>query len=1063
MGYAYDVFEAVWYPYVNRDDYVFHRLPDDTYEFIQLACHSWSYGHHFTDGGYAYSNDIRNAPPRALFYNLFACGALRFTDYNCLGNAYILNTNTPSLTVIGSTKSGSMLNFRDFYEPIGNGYSIGEAFRMWFEDRYPYSDDPSGYNEVSWYYGMTILGDPTLVPQTPTENTLHDFITIYNDGEYDLIVSDITIHYKVGEPTGWLDVNPKSFTVKASEPRSVTVTIDVSGLTKGVYHGWLHIHSNDPDENPYNVTVTLQVVGDDVGIVSISPIGTQPRGIYNINATVKNCGVYNQTSVTINCSIYETVFAESFETYPYVPPYGWATVNNAGEWRDSLYGSAHSGDHWAYAWGAGGTPDCWLITPQITLPTNATLSFWYRAEDSSYPVAFEVAISTSSDQTDITQFVTIWDSGMINNAEYQEQLINLSSYAGQNVYIAFHHYDAANGWWGLCIDDIIFLPYNLIYYDEKVIAINAGEEKYVEFSAWNASTESYYIINVSAELSGDERPSNNYREEIIAINDINDTGVTHINSPTSMQSVGLYTVNATVRNYGNIEQTNVVTNCSIYWLNQQIAFFDDVESGLDGWWTYDGTGAGDLWHITTTRYHSSSHSWYCGNETTGSYNNNMYNYLVSPSIDLSNAVAATLSFWMYMHIEDHVDYLYLWIYDGSNFVLVEQWTGYESWTKISVDLSQFAGKKIWLYYIFYSDGYNTWSGVWLDDIEVKKYVVGNLTYYDEQIIVSISPGEEKYVEFSAWNASTGFYLINVTTKLLGDEDPANDYKTAIVHIMPTMVYVDDDYNASTPGWQLDHFDSIQDGIDNVYYSGVVYVLNGTYYENVKINRAVNIIGENKTTTILDGSWKGYAFEITADGVSIYNLTMQNCWGVVVQQSNNIHVYSNVIHTGVQCYNSQNIRIENNSIDSYIYIWHSRCSIKNNSFSYYGGIEINGYYLEDFIQDIENNDILGKPIYYFLNQTGITVDGWTVGEIILVNCDNLEIKNLDISYAHIGIEIIFSNDISINNNALYYNSYGLMLHSSSSIIIEKRYGFRVYRISATLNSLYSRSNGIIGHD
>jgi len=164
MGYGYDTYEAIWYPNVNRDDYINNRLPDG-YEFIQLACHSWSGGHSFTIGGWASSDDIRSAPPMALFYNLFCCGALRFTDYNCVGNAYILNTRSPSLAVVGSTKSGSMLNFRDFYELIGQNYSFGEAFRTWFEKQYPYFDDPDGYNEVSWYYGMTILGDPTLIPK----------------------------------------------------------------------------------------------------------------------------------------------------------------------------------------------------------------------------------------------------------------------------------------------------------------------------------------------------------------------------------------------------------------------------------------------------------------------------------------------------------------------------------------------------------------------------------------------------------------------------------------------------------------------------------------------------------------------------------------------------------------------------------------------------------------------------------------------------------------------------------------------------------------------------------
>jgi hypothetical protein len=162
LGYAYEDYEAIWYPNVNRNDYVNNRVPS-TYEFIQLSCHSSSQGHYFADGGWASNDEIRDAPPNALFYNLFCCSSLRFTDYNCLGYAYILDTDTPALTVVGSAKTGSMLDFRYFYEPIGNGDSFGTAFRKWFEYEYPYSDDPSGYNDISWFYGMVILGDPTII------------------------------------------------------------------------------------------------------------------------------------------------------------------------------------------------------------------------------------------------------------------------------------------------------------------------------------------------------------------------------------------------------------------------------------------------------------------------------------------------------------------------------------------------------------------------------------------------------------------------------------------------------------------------------------------------------------------------------------------------------------------------------------------------------------------------------------------------------------------------------------------------------------------------------------
>jgi hypothetical protein len=188
IQYAYEDYEAVWYPDVDRDDYVLNRIPN-TYEFIQLSCHSSSQGHSFAQGGWASNDEIREAPPNALFFNLFCCSSLRFTDYNCLGYSYILDTDTPSLTVVGSAKTGSMLDFRYFYEPIGDGLSFGTAFRKWFEYEYPYSE-----SDISWFYGMTILGDPTLIlknqPPHGTNFTGPDFGIIGQQYEFCIEVID---------------------------------------------------------------------------------------------------------------------------------------------------------------------------------------------------------------------------------------------------------------------------------------------------------------------------------------------------------------------------------------------------------------------------------------------------------------------------------------------------------------------------------------------------------------------------------------------------------------------------------------------------------------------------------------------------------------------------------------------------------------------------------------------------------------------------------------------------------------------------------------------------------
>ncbi|MFQ6106484.1 MAG: CARDB domain-containing protein [Thermoplasmata archaeon] len=76
------------------------------------------------------------------------------------------------------------------------------------------------------------------------------------------------------------------------------------------------------------------------------------------------------------------------------------------------------------------------------------------------------------------------------------------------------------------------------------------------------------------------------------------------------------------------------------------AWFDDVESGVNGWTHYwiSGTSIPDDWSISSVRWHSASNSWYSGGEVAN-WVNGGDTALQSPTIDLTNATASYLNFW----------------------------------------------------------------------------------------------------------------------------------------------------------------------------------------------------------------------------------------------------------------------------------------------------------------------------------------------------------------------------------------------------------------------------------
>lgn len=140
----------------------------ENYEWIAVHAHSWPGGHGFKynngqSWSWIYAYEIPTIDPLALFYNLFACSNARYVESGYMGGEYTF-APTRGLGAVGSTKTGSMLEFDDFYGPLGEGKEIGEALRAWFE-----AQIEGGFEmwEKSWYYGMTFIGDPTLRPQPP--------------------------------------------------------------------------------------------------------------------------------------------------------------------------------------------------------------------------------------------------------------------------------------------------------------------------------------------------------------------------------------------------------------------------------------------------------------------------------------------------------------------------------------------------------------------------------------------------------------------------------------------------------------------------------------------------------------------------------------------------------------------------------------------------------------------------------------------------------------------------------------------------------------------------------
>ncbi|MCD4735087.1 MAG: right-handed parallel beta-helix repeat-containing protein, partial [Bacteroidales bacterium] len=140
--------------------------------------------------------------------------------------------------------------------------------------------------------------------------------------------------------------------------------------------------------------------------------------------------------------------------------------------------------------------------------------------------------------------------------------------------------------------------------------------------------------------------------------------------------------------------------------------------------------------------------------------------------------------------------------------------------------------------------------------------------------------------------------------------------------VPNVVYIDDDYNSTTPGWGYDHFAQIQPAINSLEFGGSAYVYNGYYYDNVLILKKLSLIGQNKDSVFLDGQKSGHTVSIYYDSVLLTGFTIKNCAttsahaGVAVFSSAN-KITDNIItenQRGIYIYNHISNDVINNTIN-----------------------------------------------------------------------------------------------------------------------------------------------------
>jgi len=140
-----------------------------------------------------------------------------------------------------------------------------------------------------------------------------------------------------------------------------------------------------------------------------------------------------------------------------------------------------------------------------------------------------------------------------------------------------------------------------------------------------------------------------------------------------------------------------------------------------------------------------------------------------------------------------------------------------------------------------------------------------------------------------------------------------------------IIYVDDDAIPPYDGTQEHPYKHIQDGIDASINGDTIFVYGGNYPGNISIDKTLNIIGENKETTIIEPNEpRRVGVLILYDGIKFSGFTVRNFpeflnYGGITIYSENNTIDNNIIsnnHKGiVNGRRSNNNVIINNTIEN----------------------------------------------------------------------------------------------------------------------------------------------------
>ena len=259
----------------------------------------------------------------------------------------------------------------------------------------------------------------------------------------------------------------------------------------------------------------------------------------------------------------------------------------------------------------------------------------------------------------------------------------------------------------------------------------------------------------------------------------------------------------------------------------------------------------------------------------------------------------------------------------------------------------------------------------------------------------------EYGIYCQWSSGNVIYGNRITNSAAGIRLQKSSNNTLRYNIM-----TNNTYNFGVFGTEFSHFVNDIDVSNTVDGKSIHYLIN--------------------QHDMLVSSEAGYVGLINCTGITAENLNLsKNLEGVLLAYTTN--------STITQC----NIT---NNMDGIMLFQSVNNSILGNTFSNDGL-----YVYDSYNNTVEDNLVNGKPLVYFEDTSDYTVEN--AGQVILVNCNNIHVENLNLSKTSVGIELWRTNSTCIINSNITNNGDGISIFCSLNNNVENN------NISGNIEGIY----------